>query len=206
MKLLECYIENFGTLHDFRYSFTDGLNVFNHDNGFGKTTLSVFIKAMFYGLDDTKKQKLEENDRKHYLPWQGGVFGGWLSFTTGTLSYKVERTFGAKASDDTYTLYELETGKVSLAYQGGLGEKIFGIDADGFERTVFLSERRLSQKSDNKSVSAKLSDLVGCDFDLGELDNALSMLEDRRKYYYKKGGSGKIGDIKSEIADRKSVV
>ena len=200
MRLIECYIENFGTLHDFRYSFNDGLNVLNQDNGFGKTTLSVFIKAMLYGLDDTKKTKLEENDRRHYMPWQGGVFGGWLTFTTGTLSYKVERTFGAKASEDTYTLYELETGKVSLAYQKGLGEKIFGIDADGFERTVFLSERRLSQKSDNKSVSAKLSDLVGCDFDLGELDNALSVLEDRRKYYYKKGGSGKIGDIKTEIA------
>ena len=200
MKLIECYIENFGTLHDFHYSFDDGLNVLNRDNGFGKTTFSVFIKAMFYGLDDTKKLKLEENDRKHYMPWQGGVFGGWLTFTTGALGYKVERTFGSKESEDTYTLYELETGKVSLAYQDGLGEKIFGIDADGFERTVFLSERRLSQKSDNKSVSAKLSDLVGCDFDLGELDKALSMLEERRKFYYKKGGSGQIGDIKGEIA------
>ena len=199
MRLIECYIENFGTLHDFHYSFDGGLNVLNHDNGFGKTTLSVFIKAMFYGLDDTKKMKLEENDRKHYMPWQGGVFGGWLTFTTGTLSYKVERTFGAKASDDTYTLYELETGRVSLAYRDGLGERIFGIDADGFERTVFISEKRLSQRSENKSVSAKLSDLVGCDFDLGELDNALSMLEERRKYYYKKGGSGKIGDIKGQL-------
>lgn len=201
MRLLECYIENFGKLHDFHYTFNDGLNVFNEENGYGKTTLSVFIKAMFYGLDDTRKPKLEENDRKHYLPWQGGVCGGWLTFTTGALGYRVERTFAPKASDDTYTLYELETGKVSLAYRNGLGERIFGIDADGFERTLFLSERRLSVQNENKSVSAKLSDLVGCDFDLGELDNALKALEERRKYYYKKGGSGKIGDIKAQISD-----
>ena len=201
MRLLECYVESFGTLRDFHYSFDEGLNVLNRDNGFGKTTFSVFIKAMLYGLDDTKKTKLEENDRRHYMPWQGGVFGGWLTFTTGTLSYRVERTFGAKASEDTYKLYELETGKESYAYRDGLGERILGIDADGFERTVFFSERRLPQKSDNKSVSAKLSDLVGCDFDLGELDNALDMLEERRKYYYKKGGSGKIGEIRAEIAD-----
>ena len=35
------------------------------------------------------------------------------------------------------------------------------IDADGFERTVFLSERNLSVKNENKTVSAKLSNLVG---------------------------------------------
>lgn len=201
MRLIECYIENFGKLHDFRYTFNEGLNVFHEENGYGKTTLSVFIKAMFYGLDDTKRTKLEENDRKHYLPWQGGVCGGWLTFTTGPLGYRVERTFGAKASDDTYTLYELETGKLSHAYRDGLGERIFGIDADGFERTLFLSERKLAVQNENKSVSAKLSDLVGCDFDLGELDNALDVLEERRKYYYKKGGAGKISDIKSQIAD-----
>lgn len=201
MRLIECYIENFGRLHDFRYTFSEGLNVINEENGYGKTTLSVFIKAMFYGLEDTKRVKLEENDRKHYLPWQGGVCGGWITFTVGTLSYKIERTFAPKAADDTYALYELEGGKASYAYPECAGEKIFGIDADGFERTVFLSERRLSVKNDNQTVSAKLSDLVGYEFDLGELDAALDALDERRKYYYKKGGAGKISEIKARKSD-----
>ena len=70
MKLIECYIENFGRLSDLRLSFSDGLNILCKENGFGKTTLTVFIKAMLFGLDDTKKARIEENDRKHYMPWR----------------------------------------------------------------------------------------------------------------------------------------
>lgn len=201
MKLLECYIENFGKLSSFKYTFSEGLNVIDKENGFGKTTLSVFIKSMLYGLDSTKKAKLEENDRKHYAPWQGGVWGGWLTFSVGSLSYRIERTFAPKASDDTFTLYELDSGKVSYAYPDNVGECLFGIDDDGFERTVFFSERRLSVRNDNETVSAKLSNLVGYEFDLGELDNALNALEERRKYYFKRGGGGKIGEIKAKIVD-----
>ena len=50
MKLVSCYIENFGGLHRFSYDFKDGLNVISEDNGWGKSTLAAFLKAMFYGL------------------------------------------------------------------------------------------------------------------------------------------------------------
>ena len=33
MKLIACHIENFGKLHDFDISFTDGLNVICRENG-----------------------------------------------------------------------------------------------------------------------------------------------------------------------------
>ena len=199
MKLIECYIENFGILSGQRFSFKDGLNCMNEDNGSGKTTLATFIKVMLYGMSDTKKTSLEENDRKHYLPWQGGSCGGSLTFCAGGKKYRVERTFGAKASDDTYTLYDTSTGKVSGDFPEGLGEELFGIDADGFERTVYLSERALTPKSENKSISAKLSDLVGCDGDIGGMDEAIKLLEEQRKFYYKKGGAGAISDTKEKI-------
>ena len=57
---------------------------------------------------------------------------------------------------------------------------MLGIDRDGFERTLFLSERRLSGKNDNKTVSARLSELVGCDGDIGGVDAAMKKLEDKR--------------------------
>ena len=200
MRLIELYIENFGKLTDYKYSFTSGLNVINEENGYGKSTLAAFIKSMLYGLEDTRRPKLDENDRKRYLPWQGGVFGGTLTFSVGAKRYKIERTFAPKASDDTFMLYDCESGKESKDYSANLGEELFGINADGFERTVFLSERRLSVKNDNKTISAKLSDLVGCDGDVGELDEAVDMLEDRRKYYYKRGGSGRISEIRAAIS------
>ena len=201
MRLIECYVDGFGKISGQKYSFNDGLNVFKEDNGYGKTTLSVFIKSMLYGLDETKKTKLEENDRKHYLPWSGERFGGYLIFSANGKRYRIERSFSSKASDDSFALYDLKTGKESDDYSEKLGEELFGIDADGFERTVFLSERNLSVKNDNKSISAKLSDLVGVDGDVGGLDKALSILEERRKFYQKRGGAGKIREIKTEISD-----
>ena len=181
MKLIECYIENFGKLSDFKHSFKDGLNTISWDNGAGKTTLTVFIKAMLYGLEATKRVKLENNERKRYTPWQMGRFGGSLTFENGGKTYRIERTFAQKASDDVFKLYDCGSGKESCDFTENVGEELFGIDADGFERTVFLSEENLSGKNDNKTVSAKLTELVGTGGDLGVMDEAIELLEKQRK-------------------------
>ena len=91
MRLIECYIENFGKYSAYTHKFKNGLNVIHSDNGSGKTTLSVFIKAMFYGLTAERKQSLDENDRKKYAPWQGGAYGGSLTFENGGKIYRIER-------------------------------------------------------------------------------------------------------------------
>ena len=201
MIIRELYIENFGKLSKYQKSFTDGLNHFVEDNSFGKTTLTVFIKAMLYGFDDNRRHSLDENDRKKYMPWQGGAFGGWLVFTVANKSYRVERTFGAKLADDTYTLYNLDTGTVCNDFSEPLGESLFGIDADGFERTVFLSEKNLVGKNTNPTISAKLSNLVGTEGDIGGFDDAIKLLEDRRRFYQKKGGAGEIADARRDISE-----
>ena len=55
MKIIECYVENFGKISAQKFSFTKGLNCIKEDNGSGKTTLATFIKVMLYGMSDTKK-------------------------------------------------------------------------------------------------------------------------------------------------------
>ncbi|MBQ8303091.1 MAG: AAA family ATPase [Clostridia bacterium] len=199
MRIIECYIENFGKISKQKYEFKSGFNCIKEDNGSGKTTLAAFIKVMLYGMSDTKKSSLEENDRKHYLPWGGGGCGGSLTFECYGRIYRAERSFAPKAADDTLRIFDTATGREINDFSEGLGETLFGIDADGFERTVFLSERALTPKSDNKSISAKLSDLVGCSGDLGEMDKAMKTLEEQRKFYYKKGGSGELADTKAKI-------
>ena len=51
MKLISCYITGFGTIKEWSYDFSDGMNALCQENGWGKTTFSVFLKAMFYGMD-----------------------------------------------------------------------------------------------------------------------------------------------------------
>lgn len=81
MRLLTCHIENFGKLSDFSYDFADGYNAFVLPNGAGKSTFAAFIRVMFYGFaGETKRTELEK-ERKRYQPWQGGTYGGQLTFT-----------------------------------------------------------------------------------------------------------------------------
>ncbi|MBO5879764.1 MAG: AAA family ATPase [Clostridia bacterium] len=198
MKLTKCYIENFGNLSSFKYSFCDGLNVITRENGYGKTTFSMFIKAMLYGLD-ANKIKGEESERKKYMPWQGGRFGGSLSFTSQGKAYRIERTFGTKASLDKFSLYDEELGTESTDFSENVGLDLFEIDADGFERTVFLSEKNLSPKNQNPTLSAKLSNLVGVDGDVGNFDDAIKALENREKELcHRRGKGGLVWDIRKE--------
>jgi uncharacterized protein YhaN len=200
MRICECEIENFGKLKNFTQSFSPSLTSICRENGWGKTTLSAFIFAMFYGLDDTRRAKLSENTRKHYLPWNGEACRGSLVFELGEKKYRIEREFSQKAQNDLFRLYDLKTGRESFDFSENIGKEIFEVDADGFLRTLFLSEENLSGKNENKSIAAKLSNLTGSEADLGELDRALKLLDEERKIYFKKGGGGQIGEICEKIS------
>ena len=80
MKLIACHINNFGKLSDLNINFNDGVNVINQPNGWGKSTLAAFLKAMLYGFDTKKEPGAFERERKLYKPWQGGTYGGELDF------------------------------------------------------------------------------------------------------------------------------
>ncbi len=197
MRITECYIQGFGKLKSKKYVFNKGINSFTAQNGYGKSTAAAFIAAMFYGLPDTKKASLDENERRKYLPWDGTAFGGSLSFEKDGKLYRIERTFSSRSSEDTFLLYDAGSGRLSSDFSERLGEELFGIDADGFLRTVFLSEKSLSEKNENKSISAKLSGTSGISADTGELDSALKILDEERKLYLKRGGAGIIFDTRS---------
>ena len=201
MRLIECYIDNFGVISKQKFSFNKGFNCFYADNGTGKTTLSVFIKAMLFGMGDGRRTGLLENERKRYTPWSGGAMGGSLSFSVDGREYRIERSFGKKHSEDTFKLYDRSTGLPSEDFPECVGEAVFGIDEAGFERTVFISERSLPIEKDNDKLSAKLSDLAGVDADLGSFEEAMDRLDERRKFLSKKGGKGRIFELRTLISE-----
>lgn len=200
MRLLRLHIENFGALSDHRMELSEGLNVLCRQNGWGKSTLAAFIKAMLYGLPATTKRSLDENERKKYTPWQGGAFGGSLEFSCTKGSFRIERFFGAKESDDSFALYDLSTNLPSNAFSSSVGEELFGIDAEGFERTVYLSQRSIRSKGENSSITAKLGGLLEDVDDIGSFDDAMAALDKKRKYYVMTGNRGRIAELEQQRA------
>ncbi len=207
MRIRKIHIENFGKLHHFDMELKDGLNVVCAENGWGKSTLAAFIKAMLYGLDYTTKRSLKENERKRYFPWQGGAFGGSLEFEMGEKCYRAERFFGARDKDDSFALYDLETGLLSDRYSERLGEEIFRLDRAAYERSCFFAQQDFAVTV-NDSLNAGLTHVEEDAGDMQNYERAMRSLGDRMKYFQKTGGRGQIGKlheqrgrVKEELAD-----
>jgi Uncharacterized conserved protein len=95
MRLISCEIAGFGRISKLNIDFKDGVNSWLEENGWGKTTLSVFLKSMFYGMEYSRRKSLSE--REHYRPWEAGSpYGGSITFETEGGTYRIERFFWQK--------------------------------------------------------------------------------------------------------------
>ena len=199
MKLIKCYIENFGKLHNYSYNFEDGLNIIKEENGFGKTTFATFIKSMFYGLDNAVNVKTEKSDRKKYYPWQGGNYGGNIEFEINNKQYKIERFFGKKASEDTFKLYNLSTNLESNDYTENIGEEIFKINKSAYERSTYIPQGQIQIEMED-SLSAKLGNVLESDNDINTSEDAIKKLNESKKVFKKdKGKGGLIDESKDKL-------
>lgn len=201
MKLLGCHIDNFGTFHDYDLSFNDGLNVIMQANGWGKTTLAAFVKAMLYGFDGKRVRNVAENERLRYKPWQGGKYGGSLDFEVDGREYRVVREFGATGAKDVVRIVNIETGKSVLSEIGeDVGEWLFGLDANAFQKSVFVVQNGFGFDGSMAGLRNRLNSLVNEADDVAGFDKAKAKLEERRKFYKKTGNRGAIADITKDIA------
>ncbi len=211
MKLISCYIEGFGKIKNMSYDFSDGLNAFCQENGWGKTTFCVFLKAMLYGMEYSSRKK-ELMERPHYLPWDGSPCKGSLTFEVEGRTYRVERTFDPKGKD-SFALFDAETGLVSSDYSENLGEELFLVDAASFERSIFVPQNVVGTALTD-SLNAKLGGLSDARDDMNNFDAAIERVDKAQKDITRKSkvNTGSLVKVKEEISicneviDRKSAV
>lgn len=197
MKLLRCHIVNYGCLHDISFSFTDGINLINQPNGWGKSTLASFLCAMLYGLESTTRRNLLENERKHYRPWQGGTFGGWLDFEVSGKQYHLERFFGLKEREDSFQLYDLQTMQPNFDYTQETGLELFGIDKASCLRSIYISQEKTTSGSYD-TLTARLAQLTESTDDMNAYDDALKKIDSALRFYVKTGNRGEIARLEQE--------
>ncbi len=199
MKLTKCYVSSFGKFKDFSFTFGSGLNTILADNGWGKSTLAYFIKAMFYGLSGSNKRSILENERQRFKPWNSTEkFGGSLEFLYKERPFKIERFFGNKESEDTLKLIDLESGKE--VNSTNLGARIFQLDEEGFLSTAYLTQRDFEGVS-TASITAKFNESAKPE-DADQFNKAVYILEEQaKKFKAQRGNGGIINGIESEILE-----
>ena len=198
-------IENYGKISGLDMKFSGGINEITEDNGFGKTTIASFIKAMFYGLAPCRANGKDFNDRKKFYPFSGGKFGGFIEFVSGGDEYRIERFFGKKSDlDDEMKVYKNSAETSELSPIPGL--KLFGLDEESFEKTLFI-DSEITEISSTGAINGLLGDFAQ-DVESGiSFEDALAKLEAaRKKYKAAKGNNDLISQTQAEISGLKTKI
>lgn len=202
MKLLKCHIDNFGKLSDYELTFNTGLTVIREPNGFGKSTLAAFIKAMFYGFPRIGARNKIENERKRYEPWNGGKYGGYIEFEFEKTEYRVTRVFGKTTAKDTFSLFDLTNRRESGKFSEKIGEELFQLDAESFTRSTYMPQISEKNTDATTSIRAKLNNLVDNTNDINNYDSAKGKLRSiRTRYRNYRGNGGEIQDLQKQIEE-----
>ena len=193
MKLISLYIDNFGKLSDYSFDFSKTLNSLYEENGWGKTTLTVFIKSMLYGLNRT--------ERSLYAPWKNvSSFGGYLILEANGRNYRIERQFStSKSTLDTTRVYDLQSGLPIDKFGSNIGEAILNLNEASFERSVFIPQKDLNEGF-NSDIEAKLANLIGGTDDSQSFEDAIEILSKKAKELKLNSKKGLIVDKKMELA------
>ncbi len=195
MKILSLYIESFGKLSDYLFDFSPKMNSIYEENGWGKTTMTVFIKTMLYGFTN-------KAERERYTPWNNkSAFGGTLKIEVNGKKYRIDRKFDPKkSSNDTLSVYDLGTNLELTNIGNNIGEKFLNLNVDSFERSVFIPQKEL-EEGFGSDIEAKLANLIGGTNDSQSFDEAVSILNEKSKILRLNSKKGLILDKKKELAD-----
>ena len=140
MKLLSCYIAGFGKFKDVKLDLSQNFVEIKRDNGWGKTTLAEFIISMLFGLESSRAKGVADNKRLRYQPFAGGNYGGVLEVFANGRIYRIERSFGQTASNDSVKVYD-ENNRLLPDFTGeNIGEKLLEVNRETFEKSAYLPQ------------------------------------------------------------------
>lgn len=202
MRIEEIRIENFGALSGLHQTFTPGLNELVRENGWGKSTLAVFIRVMFYGFSGEGKRRNAEltNERLRYRPWQGGAYGGSLTFSVGERCYRIERRFGERPRQDVFALYDARTNLRSEDYGPDIGQTLFSVNALSFVNTAFIGQLQCAAEV-TPEVGAKIGQVSEDVADMAGYDRAMRALAERGNRLAENRRTSELSQLRSQVEE-----
>ena len=152
----------FGALEGAELELRPGLNVLQSGTETGKSTWSAFIRAMFYGISTSERQRQGFlPDKLRYLPWSGAPMQGRMELRWRDSDLTLTRSApGAGKPFGLPSVIYMDSGDRIPALQGAdAGEKLLGITEPVFRRSAYLSGNDLRIDPD-RDLEKRLLSLV----------------------------------------------
>lgn len=199
MYIEKLSINSFGRLSNLNIDFSRGLNIIEGPNESGKSTLAAFIKFILYGAPSKERAAL--------LSWDTGNASGSMTLVSdnGERKFRIERSVvGSKESVqliDAHTNLQIK----NLPASTPIGEILFGVDADMFSSTAFVSQVGSGATGGVYIGGAKVSEgieniLFSADESVNTKKAAAKLDSARVALLHKNEKGGLLYDIREECA------
>ena len=206
MIITRVHIENFGKLNNVDFSLSKGLNQIYKENGWGKSSLSIFIKAMFYGMSPKSRGEAFNYERTKYMPWQGGNYGGFIEIENGDKTYRITRYFTKTPEGDTLEIRDLQSNRILQNSNEEIGELLFGVGRESYEITAFFSQLKFVSTT-NPQLTASLTGADKFQNDLANFNQGIKIIDNKLSQFKKnKPKKDEIEDIREGIAENKLLI
>ena len=183
MIIRELNIRGFGALQNRRFVFGDRLNILYGGNEAGKSTLHLFLRAMFYGLERARGRAAKTDAYALYEPWFGdGAYGGSLRFEEGGNLYRIERDFRKSPTD--LSIIDESAGLPIEDPEIFLRTCLCGLSQTAYMNTVSIRQLR---SATDAGMTQELKNYIANMNATGEhtlnIDRATAYLRDQRKAF-----------------------
>lgn len=162
MRLRDLQINGFGKLENVNLELKDGLNLIVGENESGKSTITEFIKGIFYGINRNKAGK-DYSDYEKLKPWQEANFSGKMVYDFEDEEYIVYRDFN-RNNAKIYNKNGLDiTNEFNKDKSRGaeIGLAHLEMDEDTFDNSVFVRQKeiKVNELSQNTMIQ-KLTNMI----------------------------------------------
>lgn len=174
----EINLISFGKFSNYKIELTDGLNVIYGNNEAGKSTIQLFLKAMFYGLLKRKRSGENLKERELAIPWGEKSAEGSVLIEINRRNIEIRRKFGRTSAGDSVDVYDLTTGQkeVGLCCEAP-GEQLFGMYEESFIKTLWIRQNHVFIGGRNDEISEKLANLSSTGDETSSAQKAIDRLK-----------------------------
>lgn len=208
----KCYIKSinilkFGKIKDLKIEFDRGFNVIYGKNEAGKSTILLFLKAMFYGMPGRKRSGEVIKEREKAVPWDEKFAEGIITVFADGTDVEIRRRFGKTAAGDKIDVTNALTGDPLSKYcRSDLGEEVFGISEEVFLKTLMISQSGAFMGGRCDELTTRLMNLKSGGDEEFSADSAVEKLDayaNKLKCGKGKRLPGRIDVLKSRIEECK---